>query len=43
MMTFDVKEVTYSLDYSPSLRQKYFNMFHDDRLYVFGGESTGKK
>ena len=38
MMTFDIKETAQSKDYSPKLRKNNFQMFHDDRLYVFSGE-----
>ena len=43
LMTFDVKEITQSKDYAPKSRTNHFRMFHDDRLYVFGGELSGKK
>ena len=42
-MTFDMRETTQSKDYSPKLfnDKNYFQIFHDDRLFVFGGHGVG--
>ncbi len=44
-MTFDMRETTQSKDYSPKLFDNgdYFQMFHDDRLFVFGGHGVDNK
>jgi hypothetical protein len=39
LMTFDTREINQSKEYSPLPRRNNFRMFHDDRLYVFGGEN----
>lgn len=41
LMTFDMRETAQSKDYLPKQLVENFQIFHDDRLFVFGGERKG--